>query len=117
MSNKRKMSFDLPTDTPSKVIEVTVRYSKADNSYVNDRAEQQGYWVGFTPVEIDGCSRTTVAYTGVKAFVESGKRFSAKKLDQLFTHIKHAVMVGHTEDRWPRVARLVAENAELRITQ
>lgn len=114
--SSRKESFDLKTDNPEIVIEVNVRYSKQDGSYVNDRAEQQGYWVNATPVKIEGMFRVTTAYTGTKAFLEPAKRFGAKKLNDLFSTVKHEVMVGHTDDRWPQMARRVAAENDLRIT-
>ena len=116
MSN-RSQSFDLTTTDPNIVIEVKVRYSKPDNSYFNDRAEESGYWVNFTPVKIEGMFRVTTAYTGIKALVEPAKRFGAKKLENLFSEVKHSVMTGHTEDRWPQLARRIASENDLRITQ
>lgn len=115
--SKRSESFDLPTDQPNKVIEVKVRYSKHDGSYHDPRAESQGYWLNITPVEVDGMFRTTTAYTGVKAFLEPAKRFGAKKLADLLASVKHQVMTGHTDDRWPQLARRVADESGLRITQ
>jgi hypothetical protein len=115
--SKRNESFDLTTNDPKKVIEVKVRYSKPDGSYHDPHAEQQGYWIGMTPVEIDGVFRTTVAYTGLKRFLEPAKRFGAKKLETLMIHAKHEILVGHTEDSLVQMALRVAEENGLTITQ
>ena len=114
--SKRNESFDLPTNDPKKVIEVKVRYCKPDGSYHDSHAEQQGYWLNMTPVEIDGVFRTTVAYTGTKKFLESAKRFGAKKLETLMIRVKHEVGTGHTEDRLVQMVLRVAEENGLIIT-
>lgn len=74
MANPRRLSWDIPLDTPARVIEVTVRYSTANPD------EQQGYWLTVAPVTIDGCWRTTTAYTGFKRPLAPSSRFSAPAL-------------------------------------
>jgi len=112
MHKSRRISFDLKTDKPDTVIEVSIRYSKSD--YVG--GENQGYWIGITPVKIDGVFRIQTAYSGVKGFLEGATRFGQKKLDNLASSIEHEVLTGHMEDRWPKQARMVAESNGVRIT-
>jgi len=112
MSNNRRISFDLPTDQDGTVIEVKVRYSDG-----KDGADRRGYWVNINPVKVEGVFRTVEAYSGVKVFIESANRFGAKKLATLASSVKHQTLTGHTDDRWPRIARQVASDKGLRITQ
>lgn len=113
MSNDRRISFDLPTTTPNTVIEVAIRYSKADHSYVDNRAEEQGFWVGMTPVTIEGVWRQFTAFSGLKAFDSPANRFSRKKLEAVRDKVHAQIMTGDPTDRYPAMLQVVIEKSGL----
>lgn len=111
MANNRKMQKDFPTDKDKIVLSVTVRYTKGD-PFSN---EKRGYWVTIMPEEIDGMWRKSVAYSGVKFFVEEANRFSAKRLGEIFDRVINDIE--HNTESHPRsVFEKVVESADCKVS-
>tara|TARA_B100000614_G_scaffold262909_1_gene300698 strand:+ start:181212 stop:181613 length:402 start_codon:yes stop_codon:yes gene_type:complete len=111
MSNNRRISFDLPTTTEGVVIEVVARYTKGDPY----SSEQQGFWIGMTPVKVEENWRTTRAFSGLKAFDSTATRFSAKKLEAVRDKVRHQIMNGTPTDRYAMMLQRVVEQAGLKL--
>lgn len=113
MKKPRRLKFDLQTNDPKKVIEVSVRYCN------DDTIGKNGYWTSIMPVELDGFFRTTVAYSGVKAFIKPANRFSQKELERLKDQAYDQI-VEHKDDEkcdigWMDILNRAMENQELEL--
>lgn len=79
MSERKYVVKEFTTSDPTLFVEVVVRYA-GKPEYAG--AERQGYWLSIVPFkrENDGqwTWRTSVAYSGVKKFLEPATRYSER---------------------------------------
>lgn len=74
-------------DNSVNLVEIQVRYEAGGMNYFTYREGERGYYASVSPIKVekhDGYeTRSFVAFSGCKAFMEGARRFSQQKLERL----------------------------------
>lgn len=74
-------------DNSVNTVEISVRYEAGGMNYFTYRESERGYYASVSPIRIekhDGYeTRSFVAFSGRKSFMEGARRFSQQKLERL----------------------------------
>jgi hypothetical protein len=80
--SRRIIIHSLPTTELNRFVEVEVYYDEGGMSFLSGRFNKRGYYLAVQPVKREGNCKSMLAFSGTKALIEEGKRFSARKLQE-----------------------------------
>ena len=107
--SKRRLSFDIPTTTPNRVLEAVVTYDEGGANYFTGGTKRRGFYLAMhvieiTPPVIPGGygGRKSILFSRDQnggCFLEEAKRFNAKRLQALFDGIRERPEFSEIRDR------------------